>query len=753
MRPIHRNIITAVFIILSALSVYHALNLQFSFSLEQFFPKGDEDLEFYLQFEKDFGADVNFLLVALERKEGVFEQSFLQKTKDFTLEALRLPHVNESQSLATMERPIKTPFAITTVPLIHINDTTKYEKDKALIMGDDRFVNNLITADGSTLVVAIKTKGALDINESNAFISALKTSLEKYSFEDYHLLGSAYFQKEMVDMQKREVMVTSIISGLLVTIVMFWVFRRFWGMAIALISIAMGLLLFFGFLGAAGRSLNAMAALYPLLMIIVGTSDVIHIMSKYIDELRKGTNKGDAIRVTIREIGMATLLTSITTAIGFLTLMTSRVTPIKEFGLNAAIGVGIAYLTVIFFTTACISFFSTDKLIRFGKAQEGWDRLMNATNNFTKNHHSKIMLGAVLMAIFCGLGIMNIGTNYKIESNLPIGKKITEDFFFFEKKLAGFRPMDIAVFAQGDYMADDIAVLQQIDTVEKHLLAYENIQSITSITDVYKSINQMYSNNNPKAYHLPTEEEKFKKYKKLTNKVARSATETMLSKDFKMARISTRLKDIGSDSIKLVETNIINWIAENTDPNIVTFKPTGTGLILDKNAAYIRRNLIQGLGIAVFIISLLMALLFRNWRMVLISLIPNIFPLLLAGAMLGYLGIDLDAGISIIFAIVFGIAVDDTIHFLSKFKLSLNKGMSIEESLHITFMETGKAICLTSLILFFGFMVLLTSIHPPSVTIGLLISMTLISAVVSDLLLIPVMVRWLMKDETAEPLQ
>jgi len=267
------------------------------------------------------------------------------------------------------------------------------------------------------------------------------------------------------------------------------------------------------------------------------------------------------------------------------------------------------------------------------------------------------------------------------------------------------------------------------------------------ITDVYKGINQMYSNNNPKAYQLPADEGKYKKYKKLTRKVAKSATETMLSKDQKMARISTRLKDIGADNIKLIENEINAWIAENTDPNIVTFKPTGTGLILDKNAAYIRRNLIQGLGIAVFIISLLMALLFRNWRMVLISLVPNVFPLLLAGAMLGYLGIDLDAGISIIFAIVFGIAVDDTIHFLSKFKLSLNKGLSIEESLDITFMETGKAICLTSLILFFGFMVLLTSIHPPSVTIGLLISLTLISAVVSDLLLIPVMVRWLMKDK------
>jgi hypothetical protein len=140
-----------------------------------------------------------------------------------------------------------------------------------------------------------------------------------------------------------------------------------------------------------------------------------------------------------------------------------------------------------------------------------------------------------------------------------------------------------------------------------------------------------------------------------------------------------------------------------------------------------------------------MALLFRNWRMLIVSLIPNLFPLLLAGALLGYLGIELEAGVSIVFAVIFGIAVDDTIHFLSKYKLTRNKGHDVEESLRITFLETGKAIALTTIVLFFGFLVMLFSIHPPSVVIGLLISLTLFSALISDLLLIPVLIRWMMK--------
>jgi len=159
--------------------------------------------------------------------------------------------------------------------------------------------------------------------------------------------------------------------------------------------------------------------------------------------------------------------------------------------------------------------------------------------------------------------------------------------------------------------------------------------------------------------------------------------------------------------------------------------------------------LLQGLGVAVLLVSLLMAFLFRNWRMLIISLVPNLVPLLLAGALLGYLGIELEAGVSIIFAVVFGIAVDDTIHFLSKYKLARSKGKSIEESLQITFVETGKAICLTTVILFFGFLVLLFSIHPPSVTIGLLISLTLVSALIGDLMLIPLLIRWLYPKENS----
>lgn len=740
-----RIISVATFLVLAALSGYYITQLQFSFSFEQFFPEGDEDLEFFRDFIDNFEGDDNFLIVAIRREEGVFEQDFLERFHDFTLRSRELPHIEETQSLTKFAYPLRTPFAMTTVPAIHIDQPERYAADRKRILEDERFVYNLISKDATTLVVFMKTVANIELDQARELMAALDEMVGSYGFEEHHYLGRAYFQQELVDMQKREITVSAIISGILVSLIMFFIFRRPIGIAIALVSIALGMLLFMGLLGATGRELNAMAALYPVLMIIVGTSDVIHIMSKYIDELRKGERQDKAIVTTIKEIGLATLLTSVTTAIGFASLLTSKVAPIRDFGINAAIGVLVAYVTVIFFTTAVLSWFRTDQIIKLGKGQAFWDKSMAWTYAFTLRRPTGIAIAAVLTLGMALWGISKIDTNYELANNLPIGEKITEDFLFFEEHLTGFRPMEIAVFAKDGYKTTDWAVMQDISKVEDHLRSYASVQGVASITSVYKSINQMMKGNNPAAYEMPNSEQQYDSYRRMASQVPKLNVNVLLSKDESKARITSRVQDIGADSIKAMGQAIDDWVVANTDTSAVAFQRTGTGLIIDKNAEYVRRDLLLGLGMAVLIVSFLMALLFRNLKMLIISLIPNLLPLLLAGALLGFLGIELEAGVSIVFAVIFGIAVDDTIHFLSKYKLAKLKGLDMEAALRITFMETGKAITLTSIILFFGFLVMLFSIHPPSVTIGLLISLTLFSALIGDFLLIPLLIRLMMK--------
>ena len=744
----YRKGIFFVFALWSVISIYFLFQLKFTFDFEQFFPEGDSDLAFFQEFVEDFETDDNFLLIAVQKESGIFDSTFLNKFHDFSLQTRNLPHVTQSRSLTQLRYPIKTPFAITSIPVIHINQPNKYTTDSINVLNDPRFVYNLVDEKGQYLVVFLRLIDGIQLDQARALMSALNDLIQPYKFDQYHYLGRPYFQQELVDMQKREITFSAIVSGILVTIVMWLIYRRPIGILISLVSIAIGMLLFMGVLGALGRPLNAMAALYPVLMIIVGTSDVIHIMSKYIAELRKGKTRADAIRTTTKEIGLATLLTSTTTAIGFASLLTARIAPVRDFGINAAIGVVVAYITVIFFTTAWLSFYGEKDIVKTSSGKLFWESWLAKFNSFTAQNPKTIVAGSIIAVLICALGIFKISTNYNIINNFPKGKKITKDFLVFEENLTSFRPFEIAVTTQDPFKATDYEVLSEIDKVENKLGEFREIQAVNSITTVYKSINRMYHGNQGAYYTFPDDAGQFVKYQKVVDQFPYQEAKVLVNQEGNKARISARIKDIGADHIKTISDSLQAWINLHTNPDVATFRQTGTGLIIDKNAEYVRKNLIEGLGLAVLIVGILMALLFKNWKMLLISLVPNIFPLLVAGALLGYLGIDLEAGVSIVFAVIFGIAVDDTIHFLSKYKLALQKGLNTDEALEVTFAETGKAICLTSIILFFGFLIMLFSIHPPSVTIGLLISITLLSALFSDLLLIPVMIRWLIPQKS-----
>jgi len=688
----YKSHIIGIFALLALVSGFFLPGTKVTFDFDQFFPEGDDDLEYFKSFIEEFEADDNFLLIAVENKEGVFQQEFLEQFHEYSLAVKKVPHITKVQSLTQMRNPIKTPFGISTIPIIHIDEPAKYEQDKKNLLSDDRFRLSLINEDATALVIAAKTTEKINLEDSDVMLNALYAETDKYQFDDVHYLGRAYFQDELVEMKTWEILIIGFISMILVTIILILVYRKLIGVLIALGSIGLGLLLFVGLLAGLGRELSVMAALYPVLMLIVGTSDVIHVMTKYTDLLKEGKDKISAMTATVKEIGMATLLTSLTTSVGFATLLTSNVGPIREFGINAAIACGI-------------------------------------------------------VAVLCGIGISNITTNYDIGSTLPRNTDISNDFKFFEKEFAGFRPLEFAIQSKGDYKVDSYEVVNEISKLENHLQSTGVINAIMSQATMYKSLNKMSNSNRTDAYTFPDDRKDFAKYKKMIQRSKMLDQAILINKDKTKTRVSSRIADIGADSIRILNQRIDGWIDENLDKNIVSVRSTGTGLIIDKNAVYIRDNLLQGLALALIIVSILMGFLFKSLRMVIVALIPNIIPLLFAAGLIGWLGIDLEAGVSIIFAIVFGIAVDDTIHFLSKYKLERVKGRTKEQSLEVCYTETGKALTITSVILFFGFLVMLLSNSLPTNTVGLLISVTLVVALIFDFYLLPILIRYLMPED------
>lgn len=736
-----KKIFIVVFILLGLFSASKLVELKFSFDFSQFFPEEDPDLAFYDSFVEEFGTDDNFLLIAVENKPDVFQQDFLNKFQAFSLESKGFEYVLESNSLTTLSYPLKTSFGYTTLPIVHINDSLQYQKDWNKIQEDSLFINVLIDEKKESLVLALQTEDNLDYKQSEVLLNTIRTSLKRQDITDYHILGRAFFYEAIVEMQRSEVLTTTIVASILVFIILLLVYRSMPVVLISVFSIAMSLLLFMGLLAALGKELNAMAAFYPVLMLIVGTSDVIHLTDSYIRKLQSGISRYAAIISSLKEVGMTTLLTSITTAVGFVTLLSSRLVSIQEFGINAAIGVLVAYTTVILLTGSLLISLPEKKLIGRKSISENWVNYLLKINTFTKNYPNHIIWGTVVFTFFCFLGIYLIKTNHEFKQTLPAKSEIAIDFEYFQNNYAGFRPLEIAVMSTDGHKVTDFEIAQEIEKLLTYLKTFKIIGNIQSANLPYKIINKANNLNSAAFFTLPDDKATFIKYQKDTRKLARKQLARFINGDETIARINGKLQDVGTDSLKINYNSIDRFAKSKLDTTLVTIKVTGKSILLDKNSEYIRSSLLEGLLYGLLLIGVIMAFVFRDIKIFLISLIPNVLPILFAGGILGFLGIPLEASLSVVFAIVFGIAVDDTIHFLGKYKLGITQGLDKEAALEKTFAQTGRALVITTIILFFGFMVMLFSIHQPSITIGLIISVTLVTALILDLLLLPVLLR------------
>lgn len=744
MRP---KYVIGLIIGISALSVFFTAQIRFSYDYEDFFPKGDPDLDFYYLFRDKFEHDDNFLMVGLEPGSGIFDPQFLQCLDSATRQINRLPNVDRTYSIANFRYFIHSPFGFIDYPAVHTDDTSRYSYDSLRMLADERIMGKLISEDMKTTVIFIKTNDTISDADSHIFLSSVHDIMDHSGLSEYHLLGKINFEVELARLQRNEFLLYSFLSILLVTIITWLLFRSFWCVFIALLTVAISLLVFTGILGAIGIDQNIMSTLYPIVIIIVGISDAVHFLGKYILELRQHPDRKQALHFTLSDIGFATFLTAITSAIGFLTMLTSNVPPLRDFGIFSGLGVLVVYGVLIFFIAPLLKLFSSKQLdAQRVKDTVAWNKILEFVYYSGKNHARKIVLISVVILLIFTVGLTRISTNIHIEEGLPKGAQVTTDFHFFESRFNGFRPFEIAAIGQNGHSITEPAVLHQIDTVEQFIHQFPIINGLQSVTMIYKSLNRAYQGDDPKAFELPSDTSMYKLFENDLKKFKLSEMNILVSEDNKYGRISGFVSDVGTDSIESVQHQINTFIAASTDKNLVDFKVTGTGIIFDKNTEYLRRNIVSGVLLAFLCIGFVMALMFRDWKMVVISIIPNVIPLFICAGIMGFLHIELDAPTSIIFGISYGIAVDDTIHFLSKFRIERAKGLSVEMAIHNTFLETGKAVFTMSVILLFGFLILMLSPTAPVFNIGLLTGVTLFTAVWPDIFLLPIMLRKWIRD-------
>ena len=440
--------------ILCVISILLALRIGFSFQFDDFFPKADDELSFYYEYREKFAPDDNFLLVGFE-VDQLFDSVFLQQLDSATFEFNRLDQVERALSVAGYRYLIKSPFGYLDYPAIHIDAPERYASDSLRLLMDERIMGKLVAEDFSTTIIFIQTKDSLGQEDNLALLDGINNILEAQGLNDYHVIGKAFFEVELVRFQKKEFLTYSLLSILCVSLVIFLLFRNWRTVVLAIVTVTVCLVLFLGFLGATGRILNVMSSLFPIIIIIVGISDVVHFLSRYITELHIGEPRRTALYKTLKDVGFATFLTSITTAIGFLTLLTSKIPPIREFGLLAAGGVIMAYFVTLLFTAPMFLLFGKEQLAPKGSRQRSWANWMQSIYLSGKNHPRRTVLITLLVAAAGCYGTSLITTDILLRSGLPRNTKVTDDFLFFEEQFNGFRPIEIAAMAQEGYHITD----------------------------------------------------------------------------------------------------------------------------------------------------------------------------------------------------------------------------------------------------------------------------------------------------------
>lgn len=733
-----------LFVLLGATAAWQATHIGFVYDLEQFFPADDEDLNYLHQFQDRLERDDLFVLVAFENSPSIYDESFLERAHQFTLSLKKHPQVAIAEGLTTFRQPVKTPFGWTFKPLIRIDKAETYSVDSADIGANADVMRQFVANDHRALAVSVKTKYRLNQKEANAFQADIDSLVGAFGLsEKAHFGGVITTQTVFVQKIQTELLLFISLSVVLVTIVLWLLYRTLWGVLIPLLTVVLALVVFMGYLGVTRQDFNIMSTMFPTLMLIFGMSDIIHLQSKYLDGLHKGSSRKEAMLLSIKEIGLALWLTSLTTAIGFASLLLSSTPAIRQFGINAAVGVLIAFVVVVLFGGACLSYFNAAQLQKSRQGSLRWDAFNLWLFNANKNHPKRITLTIVVVIAICLASLPFISTNSYLLGDIPERSRLRDDFKFFERSFSGVRPFEIAIEPQANNGMFDAAVITESLKLLDYLEKEHGIQSLYSPAGLMQ---RLYQAENPElsfSKAIENEEVDLASLEKQLRKAENRLFYKLWNQEADFGRISGRIRDSGSDSLTVQIDAIKSWISENIRRDVVQFRPTGSVLLVDKNHQYLRKNLFYSLGFAFILVALIFGWLFRDWRMVLVSIIPNIIPMLVAGATLAFTGIELKAVTSVIFTVSFGIAVDDTIHFLTRYKLQRKRGDSVETALKQTFLISVKAITITTILLVVGFVSLIFSSFTGTYYVGILICITLISAWLSDIFVIPQLIYWI----------
>ena len=748
---------------LTAFMAYRASHIQLSYEFAKVLPVTDPAFSDYENFKKMFGEDGSVMVIGLQ-DSNLFSLAVLNDWYSLSNTIKNIDGIQDVLSVATLYNIIRNDNLqrFDFKPLMTKPLQSQMEADSLRdVIYSLPFYNDLvINRKTNATVLAITFKKAdLDSKHRLEMVEQIKSASQIFSAKhkiDLHYSGMPYIRTAIMNKVAGE-MKLFLLLGVLITVIILWIFfRSIASVLFSIVVVIAGVIWSMATIELLNYKITILTGLIPPLIMVIGVPNCIFLINKYHSEFSKHGNKIKALTRMITTIGVSLFLANVTTAIGFGVLYFTNSSFLTQFGVIAALNVTLTYFITLIFIPIILSFLPVPRPKEMMHLEgKRINRILEIIDHLVHHHRKWIYTIITIITLVSVYGMMRIDMTGYVVDDLPAKDPVYNDLRFFETNFKGVLPFEIYIDTKkpNGVFENNARVLYKIKTLQRILEQYPELSRAVSVTEVIKFSYQAYRGGDKKYYVLPGigELKNLNEYAS-TVKGSENKLKSFIDSTKQFTRVSIQMADVGSTRIKELLKEIKPRVDSVFESNNYNVKLTGHSLMFLKGNDYLLNNLFESLLIEIILIALVGLALFRSVRIILLSKLPCLIPLIITAGIMGFMGIRFKPSTILIFSIAFGIASDGTIYFLAKYRQELKQHKrSISDAVSVTIRETGLSMVYTAVILFFGFGIFAASGLGGTKALGILISTTLLVSMITNLVLLPSILlsidNWVSKKE------
>ncbi len=714
--------------------------LRLDYDFERFFPENNPDLQAYRRFQAHFPPQEGEpLMIVLRPEAALFDSSFFAKIQVLAKRLRAMPEVKSLVNPLELYYLIESSTGLQRLPYMHWQSPKRYAADSALIFRLPHLAGSLWGADGRSVALLVHTQKGLSNPQGYAWFQQVE-ALVADTFTEVYYVGKYKGQAAFIARMGTEMQYFAWLSLLLAAGCLYFFFRNIPLVVLTLATVGLGVFCSLGLIAALGIPLNLLSVLSPAILMVVGISMAIHLLEKYMALAQQG--QIEALRQAWLQSGRASLLTALTTAVGFWSLRWIEILPVQDFGSSTALGVLLSFLLTYSLLPALLLLLPFPQNMRPQVMKQLWGLWLL--------RHRKVFLSACLLLLLVAMaGVAKLQKDHYLLGDWKEQETHKQAYNYVAQHYEGYRPFELLLHLRKPTALFDKAAWQELAAIEKAVQTLYPARQVYSSLSLLRQLRQA-KQGVPEAFALPHSEQEWDLLLQEMEKIQKKPfLKQYIAADERLFRMSSRLPDLGTQAMQVLHQNFDKAMQSL---RYFDYERTGTSHLIDQQHQLLLTHMAKGLLLNLALIALIVLAMFRSWRMLLVACLVNLLPLAVMTGLMGWWGIPLNMATCVIFPIAFGIAVDDTIHFLSAFQLNQKHFRYQVYALRHTLRHTGKAMVISSFVLSGGFVLFAASSLASISYIGLLVSATLLTALLSDLLLLPMLILLTSKDTSHETL-